>query len=164
MDHEAEPAVALIRLGWAPMAAISDLDALLAGLAPRLRPGRYVFLTLPEDEPVKAKWRPIMTFLEDEGRTVVLDAKVAKAAELQGSAKLAWITLDVHSDLEAVGLTAAVSGALAEAGISCNVVAAAYHDHLFVPADAAERALAVLQELAPRPVHASRHAASAGGA
>ena len=141
------------------MAAICDLDALLAGLAPRLRPGRYVFVTLPEDEPVKAKWRPIMTFLEDEGRTLILEAKVAKAAELDASAKLAWITLDVHSDLEAVGLTAAVSGALAEAGISCNVVAAAYHDHLFVAADAADRALAVLQELATRPVHVSRHAA-----
>ena len=126
------------------MAAICDLDALLAGLAPRLRPGRYVFVTLPEDEPVKAKWRPIMTFLEDEGRTLILEAKVAKAAELDASAKLAWITLDVHSDLEAVGLTAAVSGALAEAGISCNVVAAAYHDHLFVAADAAEAVMEAL--------------------
>ena len=104
MDHEAEPAVALIRLGWAPMAAISDLDALLAGLAPRLRPGRYVFLTLPEDEPVKAKWRPLMTFLEDEVRTLVLDANFAKTAELQASPPLAWIPLDVHSDLEALSL------------------------------------------------------------
>ena len=142
------------------MAAISDLDALLAGLAPRLRPGRYVFVTLPADEPIKATWRPVMTFLEDEGRTVILEAKVAKAAALDASAKMAWITLDVHSDLEAVGLTAAVSGALAEAGISCNVVAGAYHDHLFVAARAADRAVAVLQALATRPVHVSRHAAA----
>ena len=60
----------------------------------------------------------------------------------------AWITLNVHSALEAVGLTAAVSRALTEAGISCNVVAAYYHDHLFVPAEQGERALKILQDLA----------------
>ena len=146
------------------MAAISDLDSLIAGMAPRLRSGRYVFVTLPEEAAVKPKWRPVMTFLEDEGRTLVLEAKVARAAGLDGSAKLAWITLDVHSDLEAVGLTAAVSGALAEARISCNVVAAAYHDHLFVPADDAERAVAVLEALSGRPAHIPRHASPSSGA
>ena len=73
--------------------------------------------------------------------------------------RCAWITLRVHSDRHAVGLTAAFATALGQAGISCNVVAAAYHDHLFVAADAADRAVAVLQELATRPVHVSRHAA-----
>lgn len=146
------------------MAAISDLDALIAGMAPRLRPDRYVFVTIPEDALIDAAWRPVMTFLEDEGRTLVLEAKIARAADLTGSATLAWITLDVHSDLAAVGLTAAVSGALAEAGISCNVVAAAYHDHLFVPADAAERAVAVLEELSGRPAHVPRHASPSSGA
>ena len=61
--------------------------------------------------------------------------------------RAAWITLEVHSDLNAVGLTAAVSGALARAGISCNVVAAACHDHLFVPVEAAPAALACLESL-----------------
>ena len=59
----------------------------------------------------------------------------------------AWITLTVHSSLEGVGLTAAVSRALAEADISCNVVAAFHHDHLFVPLKDADRAMKVLRTL-----------------
>jgi hypothetical protein len=61
-----------------------------------------------------------------------------------------WITLGVISSLEAVGLTSAVSQALTEARISCNVVAAYSHDHLFVPAKDAERALEVLHEMMRR--------------
>jgi hypothetical protein len=54
------------------------------------------------------------------------------------------ITLNVHSSLEAIGLTAAVAGRLALHGISANVVAAYYHDHIFVPTADAERAVVVL--------------------
>jgi hypothetical protein len=61
--------------------------------------------------------------------------------------RAAWITLTVHSDLQAVGLTAAVATALAQSGISCNVVAAAFHDHIFVPVESAKEALSVLQQL-----------------
>ena len=57
------------------------------------------------------------------------------------------ITLKVHSSLEAIGLTAAMSRALMEAGISANVVAAYYHDHIFVPAADAERAVEALRQL-----------------
>jgi uncharacterized protein len=60
----------------------------------------------------------------------------------------AWITLTVHSALEAVGLTAAFSKALADVNISCNVVAGYYHDHIFVPQQDAEKAMAVLESLA----------------
>jgi hypothetical protein len=57
------------------------------------------------------------------------------------------IALGVQSSLEAVGLTAAVAGALARQGISANMVAAFHHDHVFVPADRAEEALACLLDL-----------------
>lgn len=77
---------------------------------------------------------------------IVMEADAA-AHGLEPLFRAAWITLTVHSDLNAVGLTGAVSAALAEAGISCNVVAAAYHDHLFVPADAGARAIQVLDRL-----------------
>ena len=50
----------------------------------------------------------------------------------------------MHSSLIAVGLTAAVSGTLAAHNISANIIAAFFHDHLFVPQEDAERALAAL--------------------
>ena len=62
-----------------------------------------------------------------------------------------WITLTVHSSLDAVGLTAAFSTALAQAGIGCNVLAGRYHDHILVPHAQRENAVAVLRALATRP-------------
>ena len=66
---------------------------------------------------------------------------------IRSGTPFARITLTVHSALEGVGLTAAVAGALAQAGIACNVVAGYHHDHLFVPWDRREEALAILQRL-----------------
>ena len=59
----------------------------------------------------------------------------------------AWITLTVNSDLDAVGFLAVISRALATANISCNVVSAVHHDHLFVPYREGERAIEVLRQL-----------------
>lgn len=128
--------------------AVRELGQMLAQLRPELRPGGYVFVTVPTTAPEGLS--PVMTFTEDEGLTVVTTQAAADRAGLTYDVVLAWLTLRVHSSLEGVGLTAAVSGALAQAGISCNMVAAAYHDHLFVPADRAEEALAVLRQLAAR--------------
>ena len=58
------------------------------------------------------------------------------------------ITLGVFSALDGVGLTAAVSGALASLGIPCNVVAAYHHDHVFVPEARIDEALTALKRLA----------------
>ncbi len=79
--------------------------------------------------------------------TVILTREQADGLSLPYSVVCAWITLTVHSSLQAVGLTAAVSRALAEAEISCNVVAAYYHDHLFVPVEDGGRAMVVLAAL-----------------
>lgn len=54
----------------------------------------------------------------------------------------------MHSALAAVGLTAVVSAALAQAGISCNVIAGYHHDHLLVPLDSVEEALTILRDVA----------------
>jgi uncharacterized protein len=67
--------------------------------------------------------------------------------QLSYSFVAAWITLTVHSSLEAVGLTATFSKALAENNISCNVVAAYYHDHIFVDAKDAAKAMKILHIL-----------------
>lgn len=127
---------------------VSNLAALLQSMHPMLNPGVYVFTSVPAGADLGAL-EPIATFREPEGLTLIVEEGQARQADLPVLFRAAWITLTVHSDLQAVGLTAAVAAALAEAGIACNVVAAAFHDHLFVPVEAGERALAVLQAMAP---------------
>ncbi|MBT2417026.1 ACT domain-containing protein [Streptomyces sp. ISL-22] len=130
------------------MAGERDLQKLLSGMRPELNPGRYVFTTVEGGVP--AGVTPVVTVAEPEGRTVVARQEEADAAGLAYDYVAGWITLRVHSALEAVGLTAAVSRALADAGLSCNVVAGFHHDHLFVPFEDAGRAVAVLEDLARR--------------
>ena len=129
------------------MAGETDLHKLIQDMIPSLNPGEYVFCAVDQAE-VPTDWDPVGWFREQEASTVILPRSRADALGLPYSFVGAWITLHVHSALEAVGLTAAVSRALTEAGISCNVVAAYYHDHLFVPAEQGERALKILQDLA----------------
>lgn len=128
------------------MTSISDLAELLRSLRPVLNSGVYGFCMIADDQEFRG-WRPLMTFREAEGTTAIVEASVARAHGLVPVFEAAWITLTVNSDLEAVGLTAAVARALADAGISCNVVAAVHHDHLFVPVADGPRALDVLQGL-----------------
>jgi hypothetical protein len=120
-----------------------SLNLLLRSLEPVRNPGVYVFCQLPSDADVGGLGA-IATFRESEGWTVILEEHAALARGLEPRFRAAWITLTVHSALDAVGLTAAVAGALADRGISCNVVAAVDHDHLFVPVDAAGDALEAL--------------------
>ncbi|MFE3519656.1 ACT domain-containing protein [Streptomyces sp. NPDC059166] len=124
-----------------------DLRTLLHGLRPELQPGRFVYCTRADGE-VPAGVTPVVTVAESEGLTLVVPEAQALAARLEHHFAAAWITLRVHSALDAVGLTAAVSLALTDAGISCNVVAGFHHDHLFVPYDRATEAVEVLEALA----------------
>lgn len=126
--------------------AIRDLDLLLAGMRPSLQPGHYVFATLPPGQTLDPA-RVVASIREAEGLSVVIAEADAVALGLPIAFVAAWITLDVHSDLAAVGLTAAFSRALAQAGIGCNVVAGTAHDHIFVPAAQAEAAMSTLQAL-----------------
>ena len=116
-------------------------------MSPVLNPGVYVFCCLPG---IPAGLQPLAAFQEQEGLTLILPEADAQRVDLPVLFRAAWITLTVHSDLQAVGLTAAFATALAEAGISCNVVAAAYHDHIFVPVENAQRAMDALQALQRR--------------
>jgi uncharacterized protein len=131
--------------------AISDLDTLIASMQPELQPGVYVFACVPHDA-MPSGAGIVATFREREGLTVVMEEGAARAAGIAPLFRAAWITLTVHSDLHAVGLTAAFARALGEANISCNVLAAAYHDHIFVPVDDGPRAIDTLIAL-------QRHAA-----
>ncbi|MBB4922983.1 ACT domain-containing protein [Kitasatospora kifunensis] len=128
------------------MVGEKDLQKLLAELRPELNPGRFVYCTFPGRVP--AGLQPVVTVAEPEGVTAVVAQQEAEELGLSYGYVAAWITLRVHSALAAVGLTAAVAGRLTEEGISCNVVAGFHHDHLFVAAEDAERALHALEQLA----------------
>ena len=91
--------------------------------------------------------RILAYFREEEGPTLILEESDAHNEGLQILFRSAWITLTVHSALSAIGLTAAVSSTLADNNIPCNVVAAAHHDHLFVPVEKADQAMACLKQL-----------------
>jgi hypothetical protein len=126
----------------------TDITTLLAHMDPILSAVEVVFCSFPNAALAdKAFLDPIGCFMESEGLSLIVSRQVAEAHGIAYSIVLQGITLNVHSSLEAVGLTASVAGRLAQHGISANVVAAYHHDHVFVPARDAERALAVLRTL-----------------
>ena len=128
------------------MQAIADLEQLLAHMQPALNPGRYAFVAVPDGVTLDPH-RIIASMREPEGLSAILPEQDALALGLPVAFVAAWITLTVHSDLAAVGLTAAFARALADAGIGCNVVAGVRHDHLFVPFDQAQQAMDALRAL-----------------
>lgn len=128
------------------MAGKTDLNELLAEMNPVLHEGSYVFVNVPDGVTVNFS-EVISSFKEAEGLTVVLPRKKADLLNLTYDFVASWITLEVHSSLEAVGLTAAFSNALAKNGMSCNVIAGYYHDHIFVGEEDADRAMKILKSL-----------------
>jgi hypothetical protein len=131
------------------VAGMTDLEQMLATLEPQVRDGEYVYVLDPDGSAVVLE--PEALIQEAEGRAVVVRREVADEAGLTYDTALSWITLSVHSSLEAVGLTAAFSTALGRAGISCNVLAGLHHDHILVPIGRRDDAVGVLRELASPP-------------
>ena len=125
------------------MSGEKDLKQLLKSMKPEHIPGDYVFCKVANLENVNLN-EVEMFFREKEAITLILKKEIAEILKLEYSVIMAWITLTVHSSLEAVGLTAAFSKALSENGISCNVVAAFYHDHIFVNKKDIEKAMEIL--------------------
>ncbi len=129
------------------MAGIENPGKLLNSISPELIEGEYVFCTIPNGK--YGDYRdlsPLASFIEAEGLTLVVPRESADKSGLEYDGVFRCITLTVHSSLEAVGLTAAVSTKLSEHQISANVIAAYFHDHVFVPSRFAEKALTLLSE------------------
>ncbi len=126
----------------------NNLQQLLCNMSPGLLDGEYVFCTVASGQYGDyASANPIASFTEPEGLTLVLLKDSADAAGLAYQDLFRCITLGIHSSLQAVGLTAAVAGALADNGISANVIAAYFHDHIFVQSDLADAAIGILSRL-----------------
>jgi uncharacterized protein len=128
------------------MSGETNLSALLKTMNPFLNEGDYVFCTVENLNNISLS-DILFHFKEKEAYTIVLRKEYADKMDLPYSYIAAWITLTVHSSLEAVGLTAAFSAALGNNNISCNTVAAFYHDHIFVDKKDAEKAMSVLNDL-----------------
>ncbi len=125
----------------------TNLEKLLDLMSPKLIHGEYAFCTIKNAKYGDfAEANPIASYIEEEGLTLVLRRESAEEFELSYKGVFRCITLMVHSSLHAVGLTAAVSGKLSEHGISANIIAASFHDHIFIPSEYAEKALNLLLE------------------
>ncbi|KQO21574.1 acetyltransferase [Flavobacterium sp. Leaf82] len=128
------------------MSGEKDLQQLLKTMKPEHNPGDYVFCKVENLEGISLIDIE-MFFKEKEAITLILKKEIADTLQLDYSVIMSWITLTVHSSLEAVGLTAAFSKSLSEQEISCNVVAAFYHDHIFVSKKDTEKAMEILRLL-----------------
>ncbi len=128
---------------------LTDLAALLAGMEPDLRPGRYVFATTTDSDAIGAA-NAVMRFTEAEGTTLILAPDEAARLKLDAVFPCRMITLNVTSSLQAVGFLAVITAELAKLGMGVNPVSGFHHDHLFVPEDRAEDALAALRALSNR--------------
>lgn len=117
-------------------------------MQPVLMEGRYVFCSVSQAAYERLEIKPLGTFQEQEGITIIITEEQAKMTGLPYDSTWACITLRVHSSLSAVGFLAALAGQLAQAAISVNAVSAFYHDHLFVPWESRETAMKILEEQA----------------
>jgi uncharacterized protein len=127
---------------------VRETHAMLRDMNPVLDPQTFVFCTATDPVLIaRAQTTALGCLREDEGVSLILEQASARAHGLDASLPMRRIVLEVLSALDGVGLTAAVATALADAKIPCNVVAAFHHDHIFVPAAAADRALAILRDL-----------------
>jgi hypothetical protein len=125
----------------------TDLDKMLSGLRPLLLDGDFVFCTIAGASLIDvAHLNPLATYQEQEGLSLLLEQGQADAAAYEYHGVFKGITLTVHSSLDAVGLTAAVASKLAKFDIPANMVAAHYHDHVFVPREKAPKALELLKQ------------------
>lgn len=128
------------------MVGETKLSKLLASMSPVVLTDQYVFCTVTGLYGDYSELNPLATFAEAEGLTLVITKEKADNALLKYESVFKGITLTVHSSLDAVGLTAAVAGKLAEKGISANVIAAYYHDHIFVQLEKIDLAIEALNE------------------
>lgn len=127
------------------MSGEKNLEILLKTMKPKHNLGEFVFCEVQNLDHINAN-EIVMTFREEESITLITKKEIADQLQLHYSFIASWITLTIHSSLEAVGLTAAFSKALSENGISCNVVAAFYHDHIFVDQKDTEKAMEILNK------------------
>jgi hypothetical protein len=130
---------------------MTDLTTLIQNLRPTIRPATYVFCSVAGAlYGALSHTNPVACFAEAEGLSLVITQESADQEGLAYQGSFRCISLQVHSSLQAVGLTAAVASELAAHNISANVIAGTHHDHVFVPSSDANRALELLKSMSDR--------------
>lgn len=124
----------------------TNLEKLISDMKPTLNEGLYVFTSVTNLKEIPLE-QVFASLIEEEGMSLILRKEDADSLGLAYEYIAAWITLKVHSALKAIGFTAAFSGELARNGISCNIVAGYYHDHIFVEAKDADQAFRILKNM-----------------
>tara|TARA_Y100000741_G_scaffold266596_1_gene206961 strand:+ start:822 stop:1220 length:399 start_codon:yes stop_codon:yes gene_type:complete len=123
-----------------------QIDTLLKNIDPEINLGEYVFCSVYNLKNINFK--DIVVYIkEKEGFTLVMEKNKAISLGLDFEFISSWITLNVHSSLNAVGFNSIISNSLSKNNISCNVIAGFYHDHLFVNKNDAKRAINILKNL-----------------
>lgn len=131
------------------MAEESNISALIKGMAPSLNKGEFVFCTLQDSTGLN--WRDtICTFKESEGLSIVIDRQKADGLGIDYDFIASWITLTIHSSLNAIGFTALISSELAKHDVGCNIIAGYHHDHIFVNRKDTNKAMEVLSNLSKK--------------
>lgn len=127
----------------------TNLNSIFSSLSPILSPETYVFITTtqPLSSLPLAALQPILLFQEAEGLTLITTKESAESHGLEYAFPCKWISLKVHSSLEAVGMMAAISTKFTDLGVSSNVVSGYFHDHVFVPEGKERVAMRGLEEL-----------------
>mgnify|MGYP001307509083 FL=1 len=131
------------------MSGETEIDILLKNMRPEINDGEYVFCSVNNRD--KVNFEEVVAFIrEKEGLTIIVEKNKAISLGLDYGFISSWITLNVHSSLDAVGFNSIISNSLSEYNISSNVVAGFYHDHLFVNIKDSNRAISILKNLSKK--------------
>lgn len=128
------------------MSGLTDLQQTLQSLKVLCDDIEYGFASIENESQIDRN-KVLATFHENGRLAVIAPLNYLNSLNIENEGPYAKLTIDIHTSLELVGLTAVMATELAKNGISANVVAAFYHDHVFVQYELRKQAIDLLEAL-----------------